>query len=219
MSFCTGRPRQRVPRGRSRRASGVRATSRQREKMHLKFLLCGRCCQALWRMFVFLAFFGRWVTCPRWIWRLPGAWGPVCLQRPSLRAGSTTRHPMLSASLDESGKACGRRPPLSDGFCMGPAVARAAATRTQAEMRPCPGRCLRPLCVLPPRGTPPVPQTAPGPSAPGAPPPHAPYASSVSPLCPNGPCTRNSGPSPVPSAPTSTPTLGPSRAHGGGQTW
>jgi hypothetical protein len=38
------------------------------------------------------------------------------LQRPSLRAGSNTRHPMLSASCDESGKSCRRRPHLSDGF-------------------------------------------------------------------------------------------------------
>ena len=45
------------------------------------------------------------------LWR----WDPR-LQRPSLRAGSNTRHPMLSASFDESRKACGRRPHLSDGF-------------------------------------------------------------------------------------------------------
>jgi len=37
------------------------------------------------------------------------------LQRPSLRAGAHTHHPMLSASGDASWKACGRRPPLSDG--------------------------------------------------------------------------------------------------------
>jgi hypothetical protein len=38
------------------------------------------------------------------------------LQRPSIRAGLHTRHPILSASFDESWKACGRRPHLSDGF-------------------------------------------------------------------------------------------------------
>jgi hypothetical protein len=43
-----------------------------------------------------------------------------CLQRPSLRAGLDARHPMLSASFDESWKACGRRPHLSDGCFAGP---------------------------------------------------------------------------------------------------
>jgi hypothetical protein len=38
------------------------------------------------------------------------------LQRPSIRAGANTRHPILSASWDESGKSCRRRPHLSDGF-------------------------------------------------------------------------------------------------------
>ena len=33
------------------------------------------------------------------------------LQRPSIRAGSHTRHPILSASFDGSRKACRRRPP------------------------------------------------------------------------------------------------------------
>jgi hypothetical protein len=42
------------------------------------------------------------------------------LQRPSIRAGSTTRHPILHASCDESGKACRRRPHLSDGFLARP---------------------------------------------------------------------------------------------------
>jgi hypothetical protein len=39
-----------------------------------------------------------------------------CLQRPSIRAASHTRPPMLSASFDERWQACGRRPHLSDGF-------------------------------------------------------------------------------------------------------
>jgi hypothetical protein len=38
------------------------------------------------------------------------------LQRPSIRAGSNTRHPILYASWDESGKSCRRQPHLSDGF-------------------------------------------------------------------------------------------------------
>ena len=42
--------------------------------------------------------------------------GTSRLQRPSLRAGSNTRHPMLSASFDESWKAYGRRPHLYDGL-------------------------------------------------------------------------------------------------------
>jgi hypothetical protein len=41
------------------------------------------------------------------------------LQRPSIRAGAHTRHPILYASFDESWKACGRRPHLYDGvLCM-----------------------------------------------------------------------------------------------------
>jgi hypothetical protein len=42
--------------------------------------------------------------------------GTLRLQRPSLRAGLHTRHPMLSASFDESGQAYGRRPHLYDGL-------------------------------------------------------------------------------------------------------
>src|SRR5919198_6457959 len=46
--------------------------------------------------------------------------GTARLQRPSLRAGATTRHPMLSASCDDNWKAWRRRPHLSDGFFEGP---------------------------------------------------------------------------------------------------
>jgi hypothetical protein len=46
--------------------------------------------------------------------------GTSRLQRPSIRAGSTTRHPILHASCDESWKAYGRRPHLSDGFLARP---------------------------------------------------------------------------------------------------
>ena len=38
------------------------------------------------------------------------------LQRPSLRASSQARHPMLSASVDNNWQVCRRRPHLSDGF-------------------------------------------------------------------------------------------------------
>ena len=42
--------------------------------------------------------------------------GTSRLQRPALRAGTHTRHPRLSASFDDSRKACRRRPHLYDGF-------------------------------------------------------------------------------------------------------
>ena len=42
--------------------------------------------------------------------------GTSRLQRPSIRAGSDTRHPILYASFDESWKAYGRRPHLYDGL-------------------------------------------------------------------------------------------------------
>ena len=42
------------------------------------------------------------------------------LQRPSIRVGSHTHHPILSASCDASWKACGRRPHLSDGVLCRP---------------------------------------------------------------------------------------------------
>jgi hypothetical protein len=48
--------------------------------------------------------------------------------------GLTPRHPILSASCDESWKAYGRRPHLSDGFFTGPEVQRAASTSTKAEV-------------------------------------------------------------------------------------
>jgi hypothetical protein len=55
------------------------------------------------------------------------------LQRPSIRAGTNTRHPMLYASVDGSRKACRRRPHLYDGFLQGPEIARAASTSTKIE--------------------------------------------------------------------------------------
>ena len=56
------------------------------------------------------------------------------LQRPSIRAGSNARHPILYASFDESRKAQRRRPHLYDGvLCAGPEFPRAASTSTQTE--------------------------------------------------------------------------------------
>ena len=49
-----------------------------------------------------------------------GGVGTSRLQRPSLRAGTHPRHPMLSASVDDSRKACRRRPHLYDGFLARP---------------------------------------------------------------------------------------------------
>ena len=46
--------------------------------------------------------------------------GSSRLQRPSLRAGAHTRHPMLSASVDDHRQTRGRRPHLSDGVCAWP---------------------------------------------------------------------------------------------------
>jgi hypothetical protein len=44
------------------------------------------------------------------------------LQRPSIRAGLSTRHPILSASVDESRKAQRRRPHLYDGVLRRPGI-------------------------------------------------------------------------------------------------
>ena len=55
------------------------------------------------------------------------------LQRPFIRAGTNTRHPILYASFDGSQKACRRRPHLYDGFFQGPEIARAASTSTKIE--------------------------------------------------------------------------------------
>jgi hypothetical protein len=48
--------------------------------------------------------------------------GTFRLQRPSIRAGLRTRHPMLSASVDERWKACRRRPHLYDGVLRRPGI-------------------------------------------------------------------------------------------------
>ena len=45
-----------------------------------------------------------------------------CLQRPSLRAGVTARHPILYASFDESRKSSRRRPHLYDGVLRRPGI-------------------------------------------------------------------------------------------------
>ena len=53
---------------------------------------------------------------------LAASWGVGTsrLQRPSIRAGANTRHPMLYASFDESRKAQRRRPHLDDGVLRRP---------------------------------------------------------------------------------------------------
>ena len=48
--------------------------------------------------------------------------GTSRLQRPSIRAGSHTRHPILYAFFDESWKAYGRRPHLYDGLLRRPGI-------------------------------------------------------------------------------------------------
>jgi hypothetical protein len=82
----------------------------------LNFLLCCRCGQALLRIFIFrsilwmlrhLAPIGLAASC---------GVGTSRPQRPSIRAGVHTRHPILYASFDESWKAYGRRPHLYDGL-------------------------------------------------------------------------------------------------------
>ena len=48
--------------------------------------------------------------------------GPGGLQRPSIRAGSHTRHPILYASCDDRRKTLRRRPHLSDGVSRAPGI-------------------------------------------------------------------------------------------------
>src|SRR5262245_48644632 len=61
-------------------------------------------------------------VCPMVLISLAASYGVGAnrLQRSSIRAGSNTRHPMLYAFWDESGKSCRRRPHLSDGFLARP---------------------------------------------------------------------------------------------------
>src|SRR5262245_56399015 len=66
------------------------------------------------------AFFERCVASSCSVWRLPSVLGPpVSNDLLSVRA-LNARHPMLSASFDDSQKACRRHPPLYDGFCERP---------------------------------------------------------------------------------------------------
>jgi hypothetical protein len=59
--------------------------------------------------------------------------GTSRLHRPSIRAGATTRHPMLSVSFDDPWKACRRRPHLSDGFFAGPGSATGCLRQHQGR--------------------------------------------------------------------------------------
>ena len=95
---------------------GGALTRWRRKKCRLKFLLCCRCCQAPLRIFSSLRSLGAVSHGPDrsggFLWR----WD-LCVSNDLLiRAGSHARHPMLSASFDDSRKSCGRRPHLSDGF-------------------------------------------------------------------------------------------------------
>ena len=66
------------------------------------WLLCCRCCQALLRMVIFLYIL--WMLrhlAPIGLAASCGV-GTSRLQRPSIRAGVHTRHPILYASFDES---------------------------------------------------------------------------------------------------------------------
>src|SRR5712671_4403245 len=87
---------------------------------------------------------------PSCVWVRPGIPGTLChfapsglaascgveiyrLQRPSIRAGSHARHPILYASFDESGKSFGGYPILTTAYFVGPEFARDASTITQTS--------------------------------------------------------------------------------------
>ena len=102
-------------------------------KGRLNFLLCCRCCQAFLGIFFFpsmlqvlcsMASIGLAASC---------GVGTSRLQRPSIRAGPNTRHLILYASSDESGKAWGRRPHLSDGFLARPGSSTGRLHQHQAR--------------------------------------------------------------------------------------
>ena len=61
------------------------------------------------------------ITWPRWAGGFLWRWDH-CLQRPSIRASSSARHPMLSASCDDWWKAQRRRPHLYDGVLRRPGI-------------------------------------------------------------------------------------------------
>ena len=144
--------------------------------------------------------------------------GTSRLQRPSLRVGAYTRHPMLSASLTSAGKPVGGDP-ISPTASSQARKCTGSPPPARTAMCPCAGRWRMPLCALPPRVTRQCPKTATGPSATCALPPPSPYASHASPRDQHGPCTSNAAHSQVDRAPHSTPTLWPSRARGGCPPW
>jgi hypothetical protein len=82
----------------------------------LHFLLCCRCCQALLSIFLLpLSSLELCHPAPIGLAASCGV-GTSRRQRPSIRAGSNTHHPILYTSFDESWKAYGRRPHLYDGL-------------------------------------------------------------------------------------------------------
>jgi hypothetical protein len=122
---------------------------------------------------------------------------------------------MLSASFDESGQSCRRRPHLSDGFCTGPEVYRAASTSPTAAVGRSPAKPLRPLCGWLPQVMPRSRGIARGPGVTCAPPPPSPCAASACPQHQSVPSTNRSGPSPAATAPHATPIPWPFRARVG----
>jgi hypothetical protein len=85
-------------------------------KRALNFLLCCRCCQALLSIFLLpLSSLELCHPAPIGLAASCGV-GTSRRQRPSIRAGSNTHHPILYTSFDESWKAYGRRPHLYDGL-------------------------------------------------------------------------------------------------------
>ena len=93
------------------------------------------------------------VTWPRWAGGFLWRWDSR-LQRPSLRAGFPARHPILSASCDDSRKARGGDPISTTASLQSPEMQRAASTSTSTAGEHCIDNALTPLCAPPPQGRP-----------------------------------------------------------------
>jgi hypothetical protein len=111
----------------------------------LNFLLCCRCCQALVRRFFFPAFFGRYVTWPRLVWRLPVALGPI-VSNDLLSVRVHTPVTQCSLRLSTSaGRPVGGDPIYTTACFARPEMHRAASTSTQAEAGRSTAKPLTPL--------------------------------------------------------------------------
>jgi hypothetical protein len=173
-----------------------RAHSRDgRAKGLLNFLLCCRCCQAPLPIF-FLHFLGTVSHRPEgagdFLWRWTSR-----RQRPALRAGFTTRHPLRQTACDESGKAGRRRPRRSSGFCASPG-------RAPGHLHPPQGRALPQPRHTPDASLRAAPSGGPGVTA--APLRQAQGVSGAALLHHSARATRHAGPSPAGNAPNSRPT-------------